>query len=740
MTIPIQLQNDNIKLIRIGYENAKTINEEKSPIDFNWQNSIFNHKSPVIIEWLNTGHNVGVICQEGIIGVVDIDKLQFKHLINELPETFTVETPSRNGIHVYFKPKEGNTGIKYYKHAGGEVRISNAYVVAPGSYISTGEYKIVRDLPIAEISIEDIKKFFPKTSETIITEDGEFILPDETRSGREFGEVIRLIKQGKSKEEIFSTMMMFAKWSTADPRYREHTYKKALTLVEEEMKKVEIKIIENRNEESIRTEFCELMFGKDRRTHQATELLVKYIKSKETIYNTKVDIKKETWIYITDGENEGLTIPNGGVAIKEMIRKVLGIYYSELIYNQVMAKIEADTYVDYDSFFNTSYDKLSAVKNGILNIETKELLPFNSNYIFFKKADMNYNPASKCEEYIKFLDNLGVKREFIFELMATALLKENRMKKMAIFNGEADNGKSTLLETFRIIFGQKFCTAVPLHMLKQDSFALDKLRGAKFNIAGDIPDKDTDDIGSIKSLTGYDTVTVQRKFLPSIDTTLSVQHIFSCNKLPLLKKADKAFFNRVALIDFPYKFITQTEYDLLIDKGNTRIAKKGVLQEILTESEKSGILNEILSAYERIMKYSEFTLDRSSEQVKMIWVRRSNSFVAFCLDHVEEQPGYILSKSLLRYIYGIYCKTHKVSAMSDYDIKNILTKDYAANGDTRIDNEHIWEGVSLKNLAGLPGVLTLYENNYKKFIEYKKGGYPDVFSPQTSFWGENARF
>jgi P4 family phage/plasmid primase-like protien len=521
-------------------------------------------------------------------------------------------------------------------------------------------------------------------------------------------------------------MMMFAKWSSADPRYREYTYKKALCIVEDEIKKVETKIIENKTDETIRDEFCELMFSKNKKPHQATELLVKYVKSKKRIYTTKVDMKNESWLYIEDGENEGLTIPNGCVAIKELLRKVLGIYYDEHLYKQVMSKIEADSYVDYDSFFNSSYDGKFAVKNGILNIETRELLPFSSDYIFFKKAEMSYNQSSKCENYINFLKELGLNENFIFELMATAFLKENRMKKMAIFNGEADNGKSTLLETFRMVFGSKFCTAIPLHMLKQNSFALDKLRDAKFNIAGDIPDNDTEEIGSIKSLTGYDAVTIQRKFLPSIDTVLSVQHIFSCNKLPSLKKADKAFFNRVALIDFPYKFISQSEYDLIKDKSNVRIAKKGILQEILTDSEKSGVLNEILNAYDRIIKNGEFSLDRNSEEVKMIWIRRSNSFMAFCLDHVEERPNCIIPKSLLRYIYGIYCKKHKLTPMSDFEIKSILTKDYAANGDTRIDNEHMWTGIYLQYLSGLPGVLNLYEKNIEKFRELETYGSPDV--------------
>lgn len=700
--LPKQLQIKEFRYIRIGYDNPKSISDEKSPKDDDWTNSAnYEYDNQIITEWVNSGRNIGLFCGPGRICVVDCDNEYAKEKSKSLVRTLKIRTPSKNGFHYIYRLKESDTGIKYYKHSGGEVRISNSFVVAPGSKISTGLYEIVDDVPIAEISIDEIKKLFPKASEDFNAQNMEFTLSDESRSAREFGEVIRLIKQGKTKEEIFNYMMMFAKWADADPRYREHTYKNAIKKVEEEVKDVETKIYKTKTEEDIRKEFCDFMYGKFKRIHEATELIAKYTESKLKIYTTQNDLKSEKYVYISMGEKEGLTIPNGDAIIKEFIRKLLGIYFNDTILNQIMSKIEADTYVEYNTFFNTKYVGLFPVKNGILNIFTKQIIPFNSEYIFFKKADMEFNPLCKAEKYKQFLLDLGIGQDgvdFIFELMATALSDTNKMKMMGIFNGEEDNGKSTVLKSFKILFGPEFCTSIPLQMLKQDTFILDKLRNAKFNLAGDIPATDMKEIGTIKSITGGDSVTIQRKFLPNIDTELNVQHIFSCNQLPFIPAADKAFYNRVALVDFPLRFVTKTEYEKTEDKSKLRIADKGILDKILSDSEKSGILNEIIVAYDRLSKNGEFTKLRTSEEVKQIWIRRSNSFMAFCLDHIEFNPdGQILKKDL-RQKYTQYCKKHRVVPKSDVIIKNTLTTEYGAMENRDSSYLYFWDGISFKNI------------------------------------------
>ncbi len=61
----------------------------------------------------------------------------------------------------------------------------------------------------------------------------------ESRSELEFGAVCKYIKQGLSKEEVYSKMMAYAKWSTGHPAYKELTYTKALEAVSKEPKQID---------------------------------------------------------------------------------------------------------------------------------------------------------------------------------------------------------------------------------------------------------------------------------------------------------------------------------------------------------------------------------------------------------------------------------------------------------------------------------------------------------------------
>jgi hypothetical protein len=51
---------------------------------------------------------------------------------------------------------------------------------------------------------------------------------DNSKSGKEYREVIKLMYKGKNKKEIFEEMKAFVKWTEQGEKYQEHTYKKAL--------------------------------------------------------------------------------------------------------------------------------------------------------------------------------------------------------------------------------------------------------------------------------------------------------------------------------------------------------------------------------------------------------------------------------------------------------------------------------------------------------------------------------
>ncbi|KKM90144.1 hypothetical protein LCGC14_1241420, partial [marine sediment metagenome] len=91
-----------------------------------------------------------------------------------------------------------------------------------------------------------------------------------------------------------------------------------------------------------------------------------------------------------------------------------------------------------------------------------------------------------------------------------------------------------------------------------------------------------------------------------------------------------------------------------------------------------------------------------SNEIKKMWVRKADSFIAFCLDNLQEANPESMDKAQLRKSYHHYCKGHKLIPKSDIVIKNTLQQIYGASEERKVialnggEQEAIWVGVQWK--------------------------------------------
>lgn len=462
---------------------------------------------------------------------------------------------------------------------------------------------------------------------------------------------------------------------------------------------------ESKNEKKdLKIRFLELISGKEKKTSQATEILVEYILKYNHIYTTKDDVKSEMWIY-----RNGIYLPQGRSEIKEIMRDILDEWYNVYYFNQVVSKIEADTFIDADKFFKTNYKYEIPVQNGILNIITKELNPFTHEKIFFNKMPVRFEPTATCPAIDIFLNDVLKSEEdkmVFYELGGFALLKEYRFEIATMFVGNGRNGKGKTLELLKRLVGVENCSSLPLSALQPDSFAISELFGKLLNLAGDIGNKDLQDTSMFKSLTGRDLVTTKRKFLTGLNFENYAKFIFACNDLPNVFDTSRGFWDRWILLEFPYTFITKEEYDKLEEKDRTnmKIRDENIIDKIITPGELSGLLNKALEGLDRLLKYHKFSITRGTKEVKETWIRRSNSVVAFCFDMVEEDVDKYITKKEFRKKYSEYCKKHNISNKSDFVIKKALQEMFGACDEKTLvgiypnnDYAYVWQGVKWKN-------------------------------------------
>lgn len=431
-----------------------------------------------------------------------------------------------------------------------------------------------------------------------------------------------------------------------------------------------------------------------------SELLVKELEKNNHIYTTKNDSKSEMWIY-----NEGIYVPNGKSFIREFCRKILCQTYCNYIANIVISKIETDTFIEEDDFFKNRYIEELPVENGILNVITKELNPFDPKKIFFNKLPVEYDLDAECPIIEKFLKEILTKKEDIdvaFELVGAGLYKDYFTEKAAMFVGSGRNGKSKFLELIKRLAGIENTCAVPIRSMKEDNSSLCELHGKLFNLAGDLSGGDLKDTGVFKETVGRDSLQAHRKFLTDLKFVNYAKHIFACNELPRVFDTTDGFWDKWVLLKFPYKFITIEEQQKLSEEERTmtKIKDPQIIDKLSTPEELSGFLNKALDGLDRLMKQKNFSLTEGTKEIKDFWIRNSDSFASFCIDLIKEDYEGYISKKALRKRFNKYCKKHKIKGSGDKAIKATLEDRYGVVDNRKmIDGEviNLWEGINFIN-------------------------------------------
>lgn len=461
----------------------------------------------------------------------------------------------------------------------------------------------------------------------------------------------------------------------------------------------------------------------DKKKEQATEKIVRFIKEQTPIKATRNDDKNEIWVY-----KDGIFVPEGKTYIQETTRKILGQAYTTQIVNTIIAKIEADSFIDAETFFNeqNKYPELIAIKNGILNIKTRQIKPHSSNIPFFNKLNITYDPNKKPIKFIKFLDEIldsEDNKKCIQELFGYCLYKKEKHKKAFMFEGGGDNGKTQLLKILTEHFvGLENSKELSLMQIEKDQYLVSELQNKLVNVSADITQKVMENTGIFKNLTGGDPISCQRKFKNSLTIVNYAKMIFATNELPIPNDNSSGFWGRWVLIQFPFKFLKQEEINQIPqeERENIKIAKPDIIETIIDKDELSGILNWALDGFERLEKQNGFTYSETRTSVKDIWMRKAESFRAFCEDCVEEDSfdGFI-EKEELRQHYLKYCKALNLKKLqTDAEIKKILEEKYSAIGKQMvIDNTLMDENNPKRKIRAWVGISI----NFTRLTNFTRG-------------------
>lgn len=269
--------------------------------------------------------------------------------------------------------------------------------------------------------------------------------------------------------------------------------------------------------------------------------------------------------------------------LRRIIRKELNNHYSNHKVNEVIHYIKDTTCTNLSTPIEESYISL---ENCNLNIDTLDVESHTASRYLTNQIPVIHNPDADATDWEKYVNSLVSEKEFtctIQEFCGYVFVKHQKAKKVIFIYGPEDSGKSTFLNILRAFYGNKNCSSLSLHQLCE-KYTNAELFGKITNIRSDMDYKIPPiSVNLIKSLTGDDVLSVQKKFKDPFSFHNRAKIFLSANGIPALPShgVDNAFYKRWIPIEFPHIFKGENKDFLIFEKFTTPEAKSAILNWML---------------------------------------------------------------------------------------------------------------------------------------------------------------
>jgi phage/plasmid primase, P4 family, C-terminal domain len=409
--------------------------------------------------------------------------------------------------------------------------------------------------------------------------------------------------------------------------------------------------------------------------------------------NRYLTIRDSDEVYIY---KDGYYQSNGESYIREVVRRRLKDEWKNHYSNEIVEYVKSCSFAEREELDQPV--NLICMQNGVFNLESLEITDHTPDIYFTRKIPIHYDPEAKCEGFDEFLSEIlpdEKDQEAVRQLFGYCLYSGYPIQKAFILNGDGSNGKSTLLGVLKSFLGRENCVSRSLHELEgpRSTFNRAELHGKLANIIYDLSSKSLSSTSVFKALTGGDLISAEKKFQSPFSFVNKSKIIAAGNRLPEISDESDAFYRRLIIITFPCKF------------ENDR-ANKNLINILTTPEELSGVFNEAIEGLRKLLMDGNFSNDKSTDEMRDLYMRRSDSVKSFVLDELEvDLQGHILKQDLyLSYVK--YCVEENYSALSEvvFNMK-IRGKTVEALGlnlessKLRVEGirAHSWRGITYKS-------------------------------------------
>ena len=384
-------------------------------------------------------------------------------------------------------------------------------------------------------------------------------------------------------------------------------------------------------------------------------------KKKVEQYNFVMDQNtKILWVY---DNKQGIYTEDSEEVIKCEIVKLLDNYAKARFY------IDVDFWIRYTAprVKMNPHPELIGVQNGVLNVITKELKPYDQckDLYVTVKIPTKYDKNMQCPKITQFLNEIldTPNRNLAQEFIGYCLLLDHRYKKAYIATGPTDTGKTVHQNLNTQLLGEENVTNQTLQAINHNRFSPAELFNKMANFCDDMPAGIVKVTGNFKMATGNGRLSAERKGKDPFNFHNHAKFWLNCNQLPPVQKSEDcdAYYNRLIIVDYNRKIPKEKQNPNLIN-------------ELTTPEEMSGYLNYALEGLQRLLKNKRFSETLTKEDIRDIYIKRTDSakyFVENFVTVTDEYSDFIFHEDLFREAIK-KCHQEKIRPMKKAELNTAM--------------------------------------------------------------------
>ncbi len=289
------------------------------------------------------------------------------------------------------------------------------------------------------------------------------------------------------------------------------------------------------------------------------------------------------------------------------------------------------------------------VKNGLLNIRTKELLKHTPDFVSFVQFDVDYDPNAKCEVWNKSLQawtegqEEELKRNMLQEYAGYCLTRSMKHSKALYLIGDGGNGKSTFADTIGMLVGKDATSNISLEDI-YGQFGMAGLIGKRLNIIEEISGNYFHS-NKLKALISGEEITVNMKYRDQFKFRTQAKFILAVNEMPRVDDSSSGTERRILAVNFGNNFRSHPDTTLRFSGGKLA-------------HELSGILNWALEGLNRLEKNGKFTETQEQEDIIKGYREDNSTVFAFISEATYPKEATHIYTEVLYKTYRSYVENN----------------------------------------------------------------------------------